>query len=158
MTRIRLAALALIAAIVALDAATKAWARNLPATTGRSWIRVVHNPGAAFGFGAYAPTLMSAVAVAVAAGIVVVLLRAGRPAVALSLAAVIGGGLANVLDRVSHGDVTDWIHLPWYPPSFNLADVAVRAGVILALLTMLPARRRGQAPSPRDPLTTWRRA
>jgi lipoprotein signal peptidase len=49
------------------------------------------------------------------------------------------------------GAVVDWIHVAWYPATFNLADVAIRAGAIGAALAMLGAqarlRRRGAAVS-----------
>jgi lipoprotein signal peptidase len=36
----------------------------------------------------------------------------------------------------------DWIHVAGYPPAFNLADVAIRAGAAGALVAMLATGRR----------------
>ncbi len=36
----------------------------------------------------------------------------------------------NLVDRMVRGAVTDWIHLAPYPPYFNVADVAIRGGLI----------------------------
>ena len=52
---------------------------------------------------------------------------------AASIGLIIGGGLANALDRVIRGGVADFFHLyangwSWYV--FNLADVAIVAGVV----------------------------
>ena len=41
-----------------------------------------------------------------------------------------GGALGNLIDRALAGEVTDFIDLPHWPP-FNLADVAIVAGVVL---------------------------
>ena len=41
-----------------------------------------------------------------------------------------GGALGNLADRVRAGAVTDFIDLPLWPP-FNLADMAITAGVAL---------------------------
>ena len=59
---------------------------------------------------------------------------------------LVGGALGNLADRVRDGAVTDFIDLPAWP-TFNLADVAIVAGVLL--LVLLPgAGRRSRAVSP----------
>lgn len=41
-----------------------------------------------------------------------------------------GGALGNLIDRLASGAVTDYVEIgPW--PPFNLADVAITAGVLL---------------------------
>jgi signal peptidase II len=47
----------------------------------------------------------------------------------LATGLLLGGAAGNIIDRVSHGAVTDWIKLPHWP-AFNVADVAITAGVI----------------------------
>ena len=64
------------------------------------------------------------------------LCRTHRPVTVAALGLVIGGALANALDRLIHGAVADffqlhWGHWNWYV--FNLADVAIVAGVALLL-------------------------
>lgn len=50
----------------------------------------------------------------------------------LCAAIVLGGAASNLLDRLQHGAVTDWIRVAPYPPYFNLADLAIRGGLIAA--------------------------
>lgn len=60
--------------------------------------------------------------------------------VAFALALIIGGALSNALDRVVHGAVADFFHFYWGSFSwyvFNLADVAIVAGVALLLYDSL---------------------
>ena len=68
------------------------------------------------------------------------------------MALVIGGALANALDRATRGAVADFFHFhygnfSWYV--FNLADMAIVAGVALLLYESLfdgnAANRRGKA-------------
>lgn len=47
--------------------------------------------------------------------------------VVLALAAMLGGAVANVIDRAGDGLVTDYLHTGWFP-TFNLADVFVVTG------------------------------
>jgi lipoprotein signal peptidase len=58
------------------------------------------------------------------------------------------GAAGNLLDRLTqpprplHGAVTDWIHVWFYGPTFNLADVWLRGGVLIAAACWLWTRRR----------------
>jgi signal peptidase II len=55
---------------------------------------------------------------------------------ALPLALVIGGALGNLIDRLRHGHVTDFIQVyyrDWAFPSFNVADSAISVGAVLLL-------------------------
>ena len=49
-------------------------------------------------------------------------------------AIVIGGALGNLLDRSTNGHVVDFIHVSFWPV-FNVADIAICAGVALMLLS-----------------------
>jgi signal peptidase II len=56
---------------------------------------------------------------------------------ALGLSLVLGGALGNVIDRVWHGYVVDFIHVhwrDWYFPAFNVADSAITIGAGCLLL------------------------
>jgi signal peptidase II len=49
---------------------------------------------------------------------------------------IIGGALGNVVDRIRHGAVADFLHFFWHNWSwyiFNMADVAITVGVVLLL-------------------------
>lgn len=58
----------------------------------------------------------------------------------IGYALILGGALGNLVDRISDGAVTDFIDLhagDWHFPTFNLADVAITAGVILLLVSSI---------------------
>ena len=79
--------------------------------------------------------------------------RAGTRLTALALGLVIGGALGNAVDRIAYGAVMDFAHLhlfaagvnlSWYV--FNLADVAVVAGVAVLLYDSLWGDGAAKAP------------
>ena len=156
MTRNRLTLLGLVALAVvfAADQASKTWildGLHLP-ELGRvdllGWLSLtfVQNQGVTFGLfkadGAWGALLLVAVAIAIVAALGVWLRRAESRLVAVSLGAIAGGALGNVLDRLRFGWVVDFIHLhvggwSWYV--FNVADAAIVCGVAaLVLEGLLP--------------------
>lgn len=88
---------------------------------------------------------MVASSAAVIAVVAVLLARTRSRPAALVLAVVLGGALGNLADRVfrspglGRGAVVDWIHVAGYPATFNLADVAIRAGAVAAAVVLLDA-------------------
>jgi signal peptidase II len=81
------------------------------------------------------------------------LARAGSRLTAVALGLIIGGALGNVIDRIAHGAVADFIlfHIEtaiwqfrWYV--FNLADAAIVVGVVLLLYEALFPPRAAKAP------------
>lgn len=78
---------------------------------------------------------------AVTAGLLVWLARVqSRLQAALGL--VIGGALGNLLDRLRHGAVTDFLDFhfqDYHWPAFNLADSGIVLGVFLLLINDLLA-------------------
>ncbi|WP_374764459.1 signal peptidase II [Yunchengibacter salinarum] len=76
--------------------------------------------------------------------------RSQRPVEALALGAVVGGALGNVLDRVIHGAVVDFVHLhafDYHFYVFNVADAAITLGVAALLVDGL----RDRAKTPTNP-------
>jgi signal peptidase II len=65
-----------------------------------------------------------------------------RPWLWLACGLLVGGALGNLIDRIAHGSVTDFIKLPLWP-AFNLADTAITFGVF-ALLYVLEGGRRDE--------------
>ena len=96
-------------------------------------LRLLYNSGAAFGVGSSAPPLLIILLTGMAVvGIVVMAWRGDmKPPAAAGL--VVGGGLANLGDRLTGGSVVDMFDLGWWPV-FNLADVLLLTGVGLVLL------------------------
>ena len=153
----RAALLAAAVAVAAVDLLVKqVAARTL---TGRGTVdlpgpldlRLLFNPGAAFGLGAALP----AAAVIVGTGLLVVavavyawhaaptLATAGR----VGLALVLGGAAANLIDRMVDGVVTDYLHTGWWP-TFNLADIAIVTGAGLLMLATLRPDSTGPPQQP----------
>ncbi|MBX3192598.1 MAG: signal peptidase II [Labilithrix sp.] len=59
---------------------------------------------------------------------------------------VVAGALGNLVDRIARGYVVDFIHVSRWPV-FNVADVAVVAGVVLVGLASMGTRPPREAPS-----------
>jgi signal peptidase II len=111
----------------------------------------LHNTGAAFSFLAGASGwqnwLFAGVAVVVSAGILWWFrqLPAGRVVVPAGLALLLGGAIGNLVDRLLHGHVVDFVLLyydRWSYPAFNVADSAITCGVILLLWDSFVLERR----------------
>jgi signal peptidase II len=65
----------------------------------------------------------------------------------LGFALIVGGALGNLIDRVWHGHVVDYVlfHLPsWSFAIFNLADAFISVGAALVVLDEFLAWRRGR--------------
>ncbi len=63
---------------------------------------------------------------------------------AAGLALILGGALGNVIDRIWHGHVIDFIHFHWRQwefPAFNVADSAITIGAAFVILHWLMERR-----------------
>jgi lipoprotein signal peptidase len=106
----------------------------------------VRNSGVTFGLlsssGAWSYLVLAAVALAVVVALGVWLRRAESLLVAVSLGAIAGGAVGNVIDRLRFGAVVDFIDVhagPWHWYVFNLADAAIVCGVAaLVLENLLP--------------------
>lgn len=132
--------------VLALDLASKVVAvatleghAPIPLVDGALTLRVIRNPGAAFGVAGGLTVLFSLVA----AGVVIAIIRTARRLVstpwAVALGLLLGGALGNLVDRVFRspgplrGHVVDFLELPHWPV-FNLADSAIVCGGLLATL------------------------
>ncbi|HEX5224614.1 MAG TPA: signal peptidase II [Solirubrobacteraceae bacterium] len=94
------------------------------------------NRGVAFGFLPGSQTLVTIlIGVALLVLLVYFARHSRRALMWLPTGMLIGGALGNILDRVRHGSVTDFVKLPLGWPPFNLADAAITLG-ILALLAI----------------------
>ena len=154
--------LLLSAAVIVLDQWSKAWVlSSLPEYTAVpvvegfwNWYRT-YNTGAAFSFlataGGWQVVFFTVLAFAICGLLGWWLWRTPRGdwRQALPYALVIGGALGNVIDRMVHGHVVDFIQWHWrshYWPAFNLADAAIVGGAIgIALFGVFDGKRKGAA-------------
>ena len=149
--------LAIALVVVVLDQFTKTlilgWFRLGEARHVTDFFNVVrvHNTGAAFSFlaGAAGWQRWFFVALGVAAAVFIVwMLRAQghQRLFAWSLSLILGGAVGNVVDRLLHGHVIDFLDFHWGPrhfPAFNVADAAISVGAALLILDELRRVRRG---------------
>ena len=150
--------LALAALIIIADQATKTlilgnfqYGDSRTVTSFFNIVRV-HNTGAAFSFlaGASGWQRWFFVGLGVAAaGFIVWMLRshAGQRLFSFALSLILGGALGNVIDRLLHGYVVDFIQVHyggWYFPSFNVADSAISVGAACLILDEILRVRRSR--------------
>jgi signal peptidase II len=104
-----------------------------------------HNRGVAFGF---LPGNHVAVTVLISLALLVLLAyfarHATRPWMWLPTGMIAGGALGNILDRLRHGSVTDFIKLPLGWPPFNLADTSITLGIV-ALFVLVDLARHAES-------------
>ena len=123
-------------------------------TTLTSFFNIVraHNTGAAFSFladaGGWQRWLFTGFGSA-AALFIVWQLRAhpGQRLFAFSLSSILGGAVGNVIDRVWHGYVVDFLDFHWgaaHFPAFNIADAAITIGAVCLVLDELLRVRRAR--------------
>ena len=106
-------------------------------------IHHVRNSGIAFGlFASATPVVIVLTALAVG-WMLWFFYRSGSRASVLpaALGLVIGGSLANLVDRVRLGHVTDFLDLRYWP-AFNLADIFIVVGVAVLFTALLRSDRR----------------
>ena len=137
--------IAIAVTVLALDQATKAaitgWLGSAASgVTVTSFFNLVFvlNRGASFGLFSsgshWTPWVLSAFSAAVAAGLAVWMVRTTDRRLVIALGLVIGGALGNLVDRLSHGAVVDFLdfHVAgWHWPAFNVADSAITLGVCI---------------------------
>lgn len=105
-------------------------------------IHHVQNSGIAFGLFAHSTTAVIALtAVAVTAMLIFFSRSAQRhPLLPVALGLVIGGSVANLIDRVRLGHVTDFLDFAYWP-AFNLADTFIVVGVALLFVSFVASDR-----------------
>ena len=112
----------------------------------------VHNSGAAFSFLASASGwqrwFFTAVGVG-AAVFIIYMLRShpGQKLFSFALACILGGAVGNVIDRLLHGYVVDFLDFHYagmHFPAFNIADSAISVGAACLILDELLRVRRAR--------------
>ena len=104
-----------------------------------------HNTGAAFSFlsnaGGWQRWLFTGFGTA-AALFILWQLRAhpGQKMFAFALSSILGGAVGNVIDRMVHGYVVDFLDFHWaasHFPAFNVADAAITVGAVCLIVDEL---------------------
>ena len=147
--------------VIAVDQLTKLWIERTMALGDAFAVLPVldivraHNSGAAFSFlasaGGWQRWAFSVLAVTVSVALIVWLrsiARATHGLLACGLSLILGGAIGNVIDRIEHGYVVDFVYAHWglhYFPAFNVADSAISIGAVLVILDALREWRREQA-------------
>jgi signal peptidase II len=157
--------LGLATLIIALDQVTKIlvighfqYGETLTMTAWFDLVRA-HNTGAAFSFLAQASGwqrwFFTGLGLGAAGFITWMLKHHGNQRLfALALSLVLAGALGNVIDRLWHGYVVDFLQFHWawlapvfpggYFPAFNVADMAISGGAIGLVLDELMRVRHGR--------------
>ena len=153
------------AAVLTADAISKA--QVLDRLPGHPPVSVLHglvtldltfNAGAAFGVG---PSYTAVIALVVC-GVIVSIIRTARRLRSMgwtiALGLLLGGAMGNLGDRLFRapgllrGRVVDWINLPHFPWTFNLADASITcAAVLIAVLALRGIRIDGTSPGRTPP-------
>ena len=161
----RLRALAVMGCVAAIVVAADAISKQLvlDRLPGHPPVRLLHglitldltfNAGAAFGVG----TSYTAVIALIVCGVIVYIIRTARRlrslAWTIALGLLLGGAMGNLGDRLFRapgplrGEVVDWINLPHFPWTFNLADASITcAAVLIAVLALRGVRIDGTSPA-----------
>ncbi len=150
--------LALAVLIVAVDQLTKLAIErvfnygDVRPVTGFFNLVLTYNKGAAFSFlaGASGWQKQFLIGIAAAASVVIVYLLARhgtQKLFSLALALILGGAIGNVIDRIAHGHVIDFLDFHWrgwHWPAFNVADSAIVCGAALLIIDELRRVRRSK--------------
>jgi len=145
--------------VLIADQASKGWARaSLPdgrdvtVIPGWLWYRLLTNTGATLGVLSGHSQIVGILSLLIVAALAIVAIGAqvGGPLGIIALGVIIGGALGNLVDRVRLGAVTDFIEIRVWPTDFNLADAAIRLGVVMFLIALLiEVARSGRTPRTR---------
>jgi signal peptidase II len=156
---VRWVMLAAVVTVLVADQISKTLVLRLHPAAGHGLVTVqlVRNTGASGGIASGYPVLVTLAALVIACVAGALALRARGRVVAIALAAVLGGALGNLSDRIfrspglGRGAVVDWIHVAGRPGSFNLSDLAIQLGVVVAVVAMFVTERGRHGQQAADP-------
>jgi lipoprotein signal peptidase len=143
---------ALIVFIFLADRLSKQWALQFLAENGPTiinpylTIRETYNRGIAFGWFQGIGPIVGWLTIGVVIFMFVMLIKTPRSdrLIRWGLALIIGGALGNQLDRLAAHEVLDFIQIPIWQGTLNVADIAINSGMILLILLMIWGYFRSQ--------------
>lgn len=150
----RLTAIVAIPALVLLDLGVKEWAQSVipPGQYIRGWsgfgLTNIFNPGISFSIFSDNPTAVLVLTAIMTFCIVGWFALTRQKSSIVPLGLVAAGGIANFIDRLNHGAVSDiFVFGPPQAPLFtnNLADFWISFGVVALLIDAVQIRRKGTA-------------
>ncbi|MFL2782572.1 MAG: signal peptidase II [Rhodospirillales bacterium] len=152
-------AIPFILIIIFLDQVSKWWVVNyimqpikILSITPFFNIVLTWNSGISFGIfsnqGGFSVIILSTLAILIVFFLAVWLVKAENRKLIIGLIFIIGGAIGNIIDRVYHGAVIDFLdfHINNYHwPAFNLADSCIFIGAALIILDSLFPDKKEQA-------------
>lgn len=137
----------LIGGLATVDRALKIWILSLPDFGGFFvgdffGIRLFENHGAIFGLPKISPFFEIVIIVIgmILIGAAISVWSKKEKFLFLGLILILLGGVSNFLDRLLYGLVVDMIHIG--PSVWNLADMMIGAGFIIAMIAILKERQK----------------
>ena len=132
--------IALFLVFLAADQAVKLWVvqhlalyESAPLLPGFLELRYIQNTGGGFSILAGHTWLLTILTAALMAGVAALMVKRvfPHPLAMWSMAAILGGGLGNLIDRVRLGYVVDMFNFQFMDyPVFNVADILVVCGTV----------------------------
>jgi signal peptidase II len=145
--RLNLAVIVVALVVTAIDAATKAWARHDLAhhsvqVVGFIWLRLEYNSGISFSINSSGPIVTTVITLVITVLVLLVGVNANKGLPTIGFGLLIGGGVANVIDRLAANphQVTDFIAVSTFPV-FNVADIAITLGFIALMIAAVRGER-----------------
>ena len=145
--RLNYTVVAVAIGVTLADALTKYWARHTLAhharhVLGPLWLRLTYNSGISFSINSSGPLVTTIATLLIAIVVVAVGLNASDGLAAVGFGLLIGGGVANVIDRLAARphEVTDFIAVSTFPV-FNLADVSITIGFLVLVIAAVRGDR-----------------
>lgn len=113
-------------------------------------IKQIWNQGISFGMFdklPYANSLFLVISSVILSHLYPFLLRIKESSASIAWSLILGGAISNMIDRVVHGAVLDFIDLHYARyqfPVFNIADAAITSGVAVLIWRALMSIRKGR--------------
>jgi signal peptidase II len=116
------------------------------------WFRI--NTGAAFSSLTGKTNFLTLISIVISIGVALwaCFLKPGEQGLRLSLGLILGGAVGNLIDRLWHGYVIDFIDAHWrdvyHYPTFNVADSAICVGIFLLFVASFTATQPAEPKAP----------